>query len=772
MVSPGPGAVALALRPDKHHDERGEMTPRDNDRGRPQRFADRAGGPAVMTGMTYQIAVATMKTLTFLRDASRFPADGLAIRPEMRFVVPGGQLGYDFGWSGGSRTPDECWEIKFNPNLKDARDFVVGLAWAPSNADPTAVRRLVAGHETSAVGTLRRVIRLAHEAVDEEHFAVLVETAGTPSLKELVALAGDTPKARLMSAEDPHQLSELLVTELIETALNYLATPGTVDALRNRVEAELREATMSRRVIVASTLARRLLEEGLLNEPPVVDYESVPTHTLNGFAVLQRCKMPLPPLVLAAALGVDESSLGEILSDLVTVQRVIHSSWGWSAEPTAMAPLVVDGLNDRLRDGLNALIMFAQRSGGRPEVAAAQTPNALALAGAVLNTDPRIVSGVFIAFDKPSKAWGDLSAIQGLAQLASEAARRVASSDLDPKTTANMASVRARSNICGTGWVYQRVDELTQADAEMVEAEQFSNTASDPKDKAFAVKCRGRLSRLRAEDLDVADPLRAALLDASVAQLTEAQNRFTALMVQGDIGVNEDLGECLALVARTHATRMDWEAAKNAAQAAHRVLDSNPGAKAYADLLVLEAEIAGHEHRERQRGGLQVDGADVRAHLDRLDGLRTRHLAGKPPGPRTRVASEIVARIVLAKASLHRVLGEADEARTLYSEAEDLYDALAYPVAKCRATWESVMLRPDPLPVALVRALDSARVDIYTRAIAVEEYDSWQASRANGSMANLGLTLDIDAFWSGLISRAVNKARVSRPRWGDGRLFA
>jgi hypothetical protein len=389
-----------------------------------------------------------------------------------------------------------------------------------------------------------------------------------------------------------------------------------------------------------------------------------------------------------------------------------------------------------------------------------------------IDSRPEVVAEVFAAFDKPGKAWGDLSTVQELARLASEAARRVAEhAGANYELVKRMSAVRARCNICGTGWVLQRVEELDEAARLMEEADWLSADGDNPKNRAFTLKCRGRLARLRAETLDVGQPERAQLLADSVDLLQQAFPLFGALLADGDHGAAEDHGECLALLARTLATAGQWAQAEEQASQAHNLLDPLPGTKAYADLIVLDAEIALH----RYRGAAQADDnvqEVLEGHLSILGSLRAAHAADRPAGPQTRAASEVVARILLTQARIHSALQQFEAARAAYRQAEDTYAALTYISAKCRVRWERAFLDGDLLPPELVAELDRVAADDVTRVVALDQlFDQLGVSAEDGAPPD-ALTGRDAAFWTGLVVQAQRRARVTAQRWGEGRRSA
>jgi len=202
-------------------------------------------------------------------------------------------------------------------------------------------------------------------------------------------------------------------------------------------------------------------------------------------------------------------------------------------------------------------------------------------------------------------------------------------------------------------------------------------------------------------------------------------------------------------------------------------LDSCPNTKAYADLLVLDAEMALHRFRFDTNDGRGADAEPLRQHLQHLLGLRESHRHGDQPADKDRGGSEIAARILAACAQLHAALGDDGLAIAAYDEAAAIYGELTYPLAQSKIRWERAMLLPEPLPSRLLQALDSVGADAITRVVALDDFNTWRDGQGGATMSDppradaLG-----DTFWQGLVSRAEKKARVSRPRWGEGRQSA
>lgn len=732
-----------------------------------QRFADLAGGPGTVQGVDYQIRVSTLQALYLLADAARDPTDPLVIAPEKRLVAANGQYGYDLGWSGGRRNSDELWEAKLTPTLEDVRHFLTTLAHRVAHADDSVTQsRIVAGHETAAVKALSRVVRLAHEAPDPEAFSALIGAAADSRVNGLLDTLGDSAWATLQVALLPAFLAPNAVQMTLDVLVSQMAMPGKAEALEAAVSDRLSEMAQTRGRISAGAFAAELQDRRILAPPPILDFTSANEAELEAVALLQRCPVPLAESVLAYALGASTDELAAKLADPLATGLVVSSDAGWLAYATALAPIMVSRISELLSRALDRLVSTANETG---VASAAQTLNALALSRVLIDDRPDLAAEAFGAFDKPSKAWGDLSAVQSLAEIAAEGARRVASrAGATNETISRMAAVRARTYICGSGWVLQRVDELEEAADHMARADELSADGDNPKNRAFTLKCRGRLARLRAEDLDVRSEEREALLSESIRQLTAAFPQFQALVAEGDVGCVEDQGECLSLLARTFATRGDWEEAEHTSAQAHAILDSCPTTKAFADLLVLDAELA----LRRFHSGTG-DEEKLRNHLHRLLELREVHRRSDQPADKDRGGSEIVARILAACARLHASCGEVGLATAALDEAAVIYGELTYPLAQCRIRWERATLLPEPLPAGLVGALDAIGADPITRVVALEELNTWREAHGGATMSDPSRAPALaDTFWQGLVSRAERRARVSRPRWGEGRRLA
>ena len=79
-----------------------------------------------------------------------------------------------------------------------------------------------------------------------------------------------------------------------------------------------------------------------------------------------------------------------------------------------------------------------------PALFKAQTPNARALATECISVAPKTVAGVFAAFDKASKAYGDLWLIYDLAIISTRAVGLAANLNPSPQESAKLAELRAR----------------------------------------------------------------------------------------------------------------------------------------------------------------------------------------------------------------------------------------------------------------------------------------------------------------------------------------
>lgn len=714
-------------------------------------------------GTDIQRLTATAQTLHLLNHARYDPADAAVVRLEPRVLVDEGQLGYDFGWEQSRRLPAELWEIKANPTLDEVREFVARLPRLVREGLDAKVR-MVHGSPTAAARTLTRLFRHAGEATSPNHFAQIVEEAGTDSERELVELLGDEPLVALQAALPPLPFPEAVAESQIEGHCLSQAMPGRADDLRTEVEAEVAGATRTRGVVSLARLRDRLDAAGILRPAVLADMSDVDPTLVAALAVIEVCPVPVPLATLGHAVGAEPSAVADLLAELETVGRVtLLDGCAWMPR-VGSAQVGGSGRPELYVEALRHLIDEAERS---PATASAQTPNAEALARLAVDRDAYLVAGMFAAFDKPSKAYGDLGLVMSLARLSTQAGIRASELAKDRRDRIEeLLSLRARNLICGDAWVLQRVDELEHAGDAIRYARNISKTLEgDLRNEAFGDKCEGRLLRMRAEeDLGSVDAPR--LLEESKALLTDAVPKFTRLRESGQ-DVVQDIGECVCLLGRTLLVEGSLEEAAGACEAAHAHLDAFPASKAFGDLILLEAEIAASRI---EAGAREVDPGILEEHLANVEQVRARFSNTRPV--EDRAGGELVARSYMVEAHLRLLAGDVDRAASAYADAEDMNREMKYFTRAHQAAWAAAQLQPGAVPSPLAAALEEHKAD------AAVSYESLRLFRHRCEAQGLGLDEAVTvyredtAWWHALVEEGERAVVAQRPRWTEGRAIA
>jgi tetratricopeptide (TPR) repeat protein len=696
-------------------------------------------------------------------DESRYnPASDVIVRLEPREIIDNGQYGFDYGWVNRASYDDEDWEIKRNPTNSDVREFVARTAGLLATGS-THVTRFIAGSPTAPYNRLRAFVQHGREAVSEKNLHALIAAAGDTEEHVLLELLGDDPFKVLAKFRFPRLVPETTLDDQIDFLCRGMAVAGRGPELRSKLERALTEAAKTRSVIVVGGLAARLIEDGLLVAPSQVDVSQVDSDLIPALTLLQTCPLPVPIGAVSAALGLEDHQTTERLAEQVALGRVINEGDHYGIHTPAVVRFPPEPVQDKLMMALEYLMSAAP---GQVGIFKCQTPNAVSLARECLHTYPVTVAGTFTAFDKASKAYGDLSLIYELARISTEAVGIAIGSHVN--RSRELAENRARNYICGTAWVLQRVEELEEAESLINAARDISAAISDARTVAFADKCSGRLDRMRAERESDADA-KKSFFDRSERLLRKAHAEFTDL-VSSDTGLIEDVGECLSLLARAQFSRGNAETAVRTVADARKVLDATPSSKAYADLVILDVELALHSHeKDLLEGG--VGNPQV---LSDAEGSLAKIISEFEPisnASRNRAASEIVGRVYLVLGSIYVAQSRVEEARAHYSAAAKLYEQLNYPDAAARAAWLGRQQETDAVPDGLLRALKRHRADAAVCLEALAKYDAWRAG-SESTAVQASVTALNDAIWEGFVSEATAVVAAKRPRWGEGRVTA
>ena len=384
--------------------------------------------------------------------------------------------------------------------------------------------------------------------------------------------------------------------------------------------------------------------------------------------------------------------------------------------PAARTPLALDLAGDVLRRVLGELLALPTHA-----ARVRQAANVEALAALCIEQDPAVVAEAFWAYDKAVKASGSFSLVRRLAQHSLRAASRLSMAG-GGQGARRALELRGHARICGISWTDQRVGALNQA-AEGLETARGESALAESEDNlAFIDKCQGRLSRLRAEQRQEQGDQSAAaqLYQQSEEQLRSAYQQFAALVRAGSDRLDEEPGECLALLARTHLSAGALNDAEQVARDAHRELDFlQPRRKAWADVCLLDGEIA----LQRARAEVQGDPKAARAarstllgHLRQAQEIVDAFSPVTPEGVLDVGASEVAARAHRQLGVLHEALGDHASACAHLRLAAALFrDMDDTTQAYCCLAMADQLEYDEPLPAALLEALDEAGADPGTR---------------------------------------------------------
>lgn len=632
--------------------------------GGAQAWADKAGGPGVFSGVNFQVAVAVMELLTLLTWQGQSPLRVQRVGCESRVGARKGQLGFDLRVT----TPEEdrLDEVKASPVPAEIQELLGRLGAFGSGR---LVVRLVHGKANKWTRALDKLVEYSREAVDE---AGLRDLAGrNPDVQTLLGHVGVADGESVWDSVRRMALPVFLPPDVLHQQIRLAALTLAGDRAQElvaRLSARVSEASQRRETVLVSALRDELLGVGLVPVAQVARADGGPL-LARAVVVLDRCPVPLPERVLSAALGLAEGGAAALLADLVDA-GVVFSDGRVLWRPPGGPPL---GATDTARvfaDVLSGLLALPEHG-----LRVRQVPNVVAMTREAAVADPALAARAFRSYDKASKATGDLSAVYVLAGLSLDAAARSVVGGA--AASAESLELRGHARICGIAWVQQRVGMLDDAARQMEKARNESDLAASRDNLAFVDKCQGRLSRLRGEDALAAGDVDAAeeWFCVSEQQLRAGLRQFKVLLREPAFArLEEEPGECLALLARTALSAGRLDDAEDLAGQAHAELDYLPDErKAWADTCLLEAEVALHRVRD---GSVPDPSAVIAAQERRLgDVLRLFDLDPAPGGGAAVDvgASEIVARTLVLQGVLANEAGRVEDAVRLYEQAAELY---------------------------------------------------------------------------------------------------
>jgi tetratricopeptide (TPR) repeat protein len=750
--------------------------------GEASALADRRGGPGNYGGTAYQAWYGVKRIVDWLlAHWTDSTAVGFA-RCEARIVqnirdegldegLRVGQHGFDFALTGVPGVAPDYREVKRSPSKAEVIELLASLRHMPAATPGQLALQvgLVSESETTDYSRLVRLLALAGEATNDEELTSLVTATGEEALSAHLDAVGSasTPGRRqlLLDRMGPPELwFETPLLADIEKTTNYLAGGESAgETLRDNLFRRVVAASQARQALPLQDVRLALIEEGLMHEGPSAAALADPENDdlARLFVVLERCPVPVPKTLLARALGIEVHELDERYGANVTSGRIQVSGAAWT-RATAKNKLGTQFGQPLLGAVLRELLALVEVNS---DAAIGQTLNALALSELCIDSDTDTVARMFQAYDHPSKAWGDLSVVIRLAEVSMKALQELLKVTQSAAQKEDYAQVRAQTWICGHGWVYQRVDEFDHAIYYMGEAQKLAEHYDDDENRAFTLKCQGRLFRMRAE-IAADDEESAELLAQSEAMLREAVDAFAVLVIDNVRKKEENHGESVSLLARTLATAGRFDEAWTAVDEAEQLLTGHERGKAYGDLQILRAELFHNDAQDEIR-------ADERAaHVDALNELLGRHdrESHLPGAGSDRSASELAAR-------LHRTVGlllgpiDADAATASFRRAADIYGELKYAPGRESALWEARKMSGEVIPLGLLEALDRASSPAGVRLRAVDHAARLSTSDPEGdTMATSDDRSDED--WDQIVHKVTGDHVAAAAQWGPGRVPA
>jgi tetratricopeptide (TPR) repeat protein len=745
-----------------------EASGKSQEPGRVSRLADARGGPANFAGVSYQVLVQVEFLFDRILALRHDPTSSAVIRCEARELLGGGQYGWDVAIED-ETSPARLIEVKLAPVKAEVFDL---LARARVLSEEGSAQKigLVAGSSTPSYEAFARLCRHAGEGVDDAAFEERVRAHQDATEIEFFEALGAAPSEMMARVLPPVLQPVGPLTGGLQKFASLSAVPGRGADLVNALIVRVTEASARREAVLVADVIREMTARGLLAPATAVMDRPENSELMAILVVLDLCPVPLPEAVLVEATGLSVEALAALVAPHVAAGWVaVDERRNYARAVSREHRLGVEFGGSLVSSVLRQLCVAADSS-GFPEIWAWQTPNAEALARALGTSSDEVVADAFRCFDKPCKAYGDLWVTERFARMSADAIGRVMQTSMSEQQEASWAYARAQTWICGHAWVWQRVGKLAACVELMDRAESLAREYDDKDNLAFVLKCKGRLQRMRAED--ASDSGEADVLFADSVELLERAYRAFVEIVRTKPKYFEDRGECVALLARTLAATGDLEKARETVERAHVLLDSRPASKAFADLVLLECEIAMPDDPVLLDSDVELRGL-LSGKLAALDGLVHVHDANDNPGDshhgHVGRASEIAARVYIVRGSIRNALGDRAGAADDLGQAVKIYEQLGHQRALDRAQWRLIELNDDPLPAGLLEAFERNRTSEGARVYAfVHLGEVMSAGKANGIPVTVPAAEDRD-YWDGVVTRSARTHAARTPNWDEGR---
>jgi hypothetical protein len=693
----------------------------------PSKDSGRTGGASTAEGLNYQNRYAAFQILALIPRAQGAPHLQFSITAEPR-VASGGQV---TRWDICTQSPSGTvlTEVKLNPSTRDLLDFVVRIAESAAS-DPLPTYELVYSRAASpaTLGTLEGLIRVAKEARSVSDFSNLLRVEQLPRSSELLAklhLHGHEVLRRVSVRQVPdnHLVEDL---EHIASSLSGQQARRLLDLVMARIAT----AAAGRLTIQVRELISEVNRANISLYVPVPPGNDASPDSGAILSLLRTCPTPLPLSVLRTTLKVTDDELQALLGPL-TAADVVYLAGDLCAARTLTSAFPIYLAPDMPPKALTVLLTFIH-SHCYDSLGYGQVRNAIALAQHCFqNAHYTLVATVFPILDKLLKRMGNKRLVLDIARMSIDASRRA-----HPRTRAEVEH-EARALICGTAWVYQRVQRLDKARAAAQESRDLGIQIRFDINAAFATKCLGRLARLEAEAA-ASNSVRESKLHESKALLLEAIDRFSALPAFGP--EHTEVGDCYSLLGRTLLQSEDLPGVADAIRNAYRLL-TDPSSKDYRDLLLLN-------------GDLVLRNGDAPAAIGFYSNALASVSSDDPE------VSEIRARALEKRARAQASLARIAEAAQDYSVACEIYHSLGEYRAWATIRWEHHILR-NPI-AADVRALFKRVSDPRVRVAALDLHEARmsQLSKAIPRRTNVG-----SAYWAQLVNQATEQIAIEDIEW-------
>jgi tetratricopeptide (TPR) repeat protein len=482
-------------------------------------------------------------------------------------------------WDISTEPEGVVWEAKLAATRQDIVEWLERIGRAESSATPGKHRfGLVYGQaKTPVISGLMRLREVAIECGgDERKFDGL---AGDSDQIDLVRKYLGPGYRKTLERLTFQMLPEDLLRNTVEDRAQFLA--GENHQLLVMFLFHLfSQAAAERRHYYITELIELIRQQSIrLSPPPGRMFADLPIPERQALLLLSACPAGLPIAPLAHALGVEERALETCLSTFVDQKLIVKDSG-----VLRYAGLAPDSLRDEgpfLAASLDGLLDWL--SGHElADSAALVTRAAIRIAETALRVRPGLALKLFQATEHVVKNIGDKHLLMHISEMCLHAANDLSETDRELK-----ARAKAQAMLCGHCWVYQRTGRLAEAEVWAERSEGLGESIGWGRNTAFAKKCRGRLSRMIAEDNAEKDR-RGSHLRASEDRLNEAIALFSMLAEYGP--VHRQVGDCYSLLARTQYVGGNMDAASASLRRAYEII--SPGAtKEYFDLLILTGDV-------------------------------------------------------------------------------------------------------------------------------------------------------------------------------------